>query len=534
MTMKRRDFVASTALAAGGLILAPKLARPAGGLMTRYSLAPPVDPATKELLLSAVDAAMSSGAQFVDARVELVRTQSVSTRELQITGVSETSTQGVGVRVFFDGSWGFAATQELSKEPVARAAQSATAMARANAKIGRGNIHLAPVDGYGDVTWTSDFEIDPWDVSVEDKAAQFLALNEIAVAAENVSFVSSGVQSVKIDKTLATSEGTVAAQRLVRLSPFMTITAVSSDRSDFQTRGSVVEPAGSGYEYVNANMTSANVERWAAEASAKLSAASVESGKYDLVLHPSHLWLTIHESIGHPTELDRALGYEANYAGTSFLSPPEAVLGSLRYGPDFMNVEAERTSSGGLVTIGWDDEGVPADRWMLIDKGIFVDYQTTREQVDWISDITGITHSHGCAYADGWSSIPFQRMPNINLMPGEEDLTEDDIVSGVDDGIFVEGRGSYSIDQQRYNFQFGGQVFWEIKGGKKTRMLRDVGYQARTTDFWNSLAAIGGPSTYFVGGTFRDGKGQPGQINAVSHGCPVSLFQNISVLNTGG
>jgi TldD protein len=281
-------------------------------------------------------------------------------------------------------------------------------------------------------------------------------------------------------------------------------------------------------------MTPENVERWASDASAKLSAAGVEPGSYDLVLHPSHLWLTIHESIGHPTELDRALGYEANYAGTSFLSPPEEVLRSLRYGPEFMNVEAERTSSGGLVTIGWDDEGVPADRWMLIDKGIFVDYQTTREQVDWISDITGITHSHGCAYADGWSSIPFQRMPNINLLPGQQDLTEDDIVGGVDDGIFIEGRGSYSIDQQRYNFQFGGQVFWEIKGGKKTRMLRDVGYQARTTDFWNSLAAIGGPSTYFVGGTFRDGKGQPGQINAVSHGCPVSHFQNISVLNTGG
>ena len=252
------------------------------------------------------------------------------------------------------------------------------------------------------------------------------------------------------------------------------------------------------------------------------------------MLHPSHLWLTIHESIGHPTELDRALGYEANYAGTSFLAPPSEVLNTFRYGPEFMHVEGERTSPGGMASIGWDDEGVPAQSWPMIENGLFVDYQTTRDQVDWISEYTGRTRSHGCSYASGWDEIQFQRMPNMNLLPNrEEDLSEQDVLAAVDRGIYIEGRNSYSIDQQRYNFQFSGQVAWEVRGGKKVRMLRDVAYQARTPDFWNSMAVIGGPSTYYVGGSLNDGKGQPGQSNAVSHGCPIAVFRGVNVLNTG-
>ncbi|MFQ5890705.1 MAG: TldD/PmbA family protein, partial [Gemmatimonadota bacterium] len=462
-----------------------------------------------------------------------VRRRSVTTREQQITGISESSTLGVGVRSFVDGSWGFAATQELAVDSVTRAARSSAEIAKANAKVERAPVRLAPVEAYGDVSWTSEFEIDPWDVPLEDQVGLLLSLNDVALAAPDVRFVSSGVQFVKIDKTVATTEGTTAAQRIIRLLPFMTITAVSSDRTDFQSRGSVLEPAGRGWEYVRDNFTGENVEVWAAEASRKLSATPVEPGRYDLVLHPSNLWLTIHESIGHPTELDRAYGYEANYAGTSFLAPPQAVIGKLRYGPDFMQVEAERTSPGGLASIGWDDEGVPADRWSLVEDGVFVDYQTTREQVDWIAGLTGVTRSHGCAFADGWNSIPFQRMPNINLLPGAEGFSEEDVIGAVDRGVYVEGRGSYSIDQQRYNFQFGGQVFWEVRGGRKTRMLKDVGYQARTTDFWNSLVVLGGSSTYRVGGTFTDGKGQPPQVNAVSHGCPIAVFRNIEILNTG-
>jgi TldD protein len=493
---------------------------------------PTLDSVQKDLLLTAIEAARGAGASYVDARIEFVRSQAVFTREARVSAVSESSTLGLGVRAFFDGSWGFAGTQELERDAVARAGKTAAAIARANAKVERAPVRLAPVKAYGDVTWTSDYAVDPFEVSIDDKAELFLDLNQVALQAPDVRFASSGMMAVRTDKTVATSDGTVAAQRIVRINPFMTITAVSSDHTDFQSRGAVVEPAGRGWEYVEAKLTEENVRRWAAEASQKLRAVSVEPGRWDLVTHPSNLWLTIHESIGHPTELDRALGYEANYAGTSFLAPPEAVIGKTRYGPEFMQIEAERTSSGGLASIGWDDEGVPAESWPLVKDGIFVDYQTTREQVDWISEFTGVTRSHGCAFAQDWANIPFQRMPNTNLLPGAQDLTEDDVIAATDRGIYVEGRASYSIDQQRYNFQFSGQVFWEIRGGRKTRMLRDAAYQARTLDFWNSLDVIGGPRTYMVGGTFNDGKGQPGQTNAVSHGCPIALFRNVNILNT--
>jgi TldD protein len=244
------------------------------------------------------------------------------------------------------------------------------------------------------------------------------------------------------------------------------------------------------------------------------------------------LWLTIHESIGHPTELDRAMGFEANFAGTSFLSPPEKVLNKFKYGPAFMTILGNRTEPGGCSTCGWDDEGVPAQSWAIVDKGIVVNYQTTREMASWISNFTKIRESLGTAYGQDWASIPFPRMPNVSLQPNTQDLSEQDVIGATKRGIYIEGDGSYSIDQQRYNFQFGGQVFWEIKDGKRTRMLRDVAYQARTPDFWNSMALLGGKSTYKLGGALNDGKGQPQQLNAVSHGCPIALFRNVNVINT--
>ncbi|TFG66994.1 MAG: TldD/PmbA family protein [Gemmatimonadales bacterium] len=534
--MERRDFVRQTTAAAGGLALAPRILR--ANRMQAWPRhvrpAPGIDPMLKELLLAAIDAATSAGAQYVDARVELNLGQSVRTREDHVQGISDSASEGIGVRAFVDGSWGFAATRELSKDAVTRVAKVAAEVARANAAVQRAPVRLAPVDALGEVTWTAPHEIDPFDVSVQEKAALLLELNAVAMAQEGVQFVNSSLSSYRTDKTLATSEGTIAAQRFMRVGPSMTITAVSSDRSRFQRRGSVVEPSGFGYEYILANMTPGNVERWANEAVQMLGAESVDAGSWDLALHPSHLWLTIHESIGHPTELDRALGYEANYAGTSFLAPPPEVLGKFRYGPDFMNIQGERTSAGGMASIGYDDEGVGAQSWPMIKDGIFVDYQTTREQVAWISDLTGRTSSHGCSYASSWASIPFQRMPNMNLLPNVvEDLSEEDVLAAVDRGIYIEGRNSYSIDQQRFNFQFSGQVAWEVRGGKKVRMLRDVAYQARTSDFWNSMAVIGGPSTYYVGGSLNDGKGQPGQSNAVSHGCPIAVFRGVNVLNTG-
>src|SRR5512147_1544814 len=303
----------------------------------------------------------------------------------------------------------------------------------------------------------------------------------------------------------------------------MTVTAVGS--GDFATRESVdVAPRGLGYEHVRDAKLVENAARWASEAVEKLTAKSVEVGRYDLVLHPSHLWLTIHESIAHPTELDRAMGYEANYAGTSFVSPPEKVLGKLKYGPEFMNIQGDRSQPGACATIGYDDEGVKPEDFMIIKNGVVNDYQTTREQANWLKwwydQQKTPARSHGCSYADSWSSVQFQRMPNVSLLPGEKDLKWDDLVAATDRGIAILGDGSFSIDQQRYNAQFGGQVFYEIRGGKITGMLKDVAYQMKTTDFWNSMDMIGGKKSYQMGGSFFDGKGQPPQINAVSHGSP--------------
>jgi TldD protein len=493
---------------------------------------PGTDPFERELALLALDEARSSGARYADLRISHHEFESVQTREQQIAAVRSTDSHGLGIRALVGGSWGFAGTRDLSRDGVITAAREATAVAKANDAIAPVETELAPVDAFPEGSWMTPHEIDPFDVTIEEKADLLLRTNAEALRVDGVAFVRSSVLSVKERRLIATSEGTLVQQTFLRLNPSVNITAISSDRSDFQTRGAVVEPAGRGWDYVLELDLPANAGRWGEEAAMKLSATPVDPGKWDLVLHPSNLWLTIHESIGHPTELDRALGYEANYAGTSFLAPPEAVIGKTRLGPEIMTFIGNRDEPTGCATVGWDDEGVPADSWPLIEDGVFVDYQTTREQVSWIQALTGVERSHGCAYGMDWASIPFQRMPNVSLMPGAEPLGNEDVIAQTNHGILIEGRGSYSIDQQRFNLQFGGQVFWEIKNGKKHRMLRDVAYVGRTPDFWNSLTALGGSDTYYIGASFGDGKGQPGQSNAVSHGCPIALFGNIDVINT--
>ncbi len=519
----RRDFMrlASTSAASTALLanVKPVLAQS----LTNFE---------KALLLYAIDVAMDAGADYADGRVIRTQFEAVGTREQRITQVQSTDFFGINVRALVGGSWGFSATQFFDREAISAMAREVVAVARANNAVAPSTTLLAPVDIYPDASWTTPHSIDPFSVSLDDKAALLLRANEEALRIDNIRFASSSILSVKEQRLVATSEGSFIDQTFLRINPAMNITAISDDGGDFQTRGATVEPAGRGYEYVLGLDLVGNASRWAEEAAMKLQAVSVDPGEWDLVLHPSNLWLTIHESIGHPTELDRALGYEANYAGTSFLHPPEEVLGNTRVGPDFMQFVGNRTEFGGCATTGWDDEAVPAESWPIIEDGIFVDYQTTRDQAAWIEAQTGITRSHGCAYGQNWESMPFQRMPNVSLMPGEQDLSEEDVIAATDRGIFIEGRGSYSIDQQRYNIQFAGQVFWEIRDGKKYQMLRDVAYVGRTPDFWNSMDVIGGDSTYFLGASFSDAKGQPMQVNAVSHGCPIALFRNIELINT--
>ncbi len=499
---------------------------------SQQSTAPGPDAAEKDLVLLALDAVKSAGASYADVRVTRNNNEVVATRERQITNVAKSETYGIGVRALVGGSWGFAATRDLSRESVVSTARRAAAIAVGNDKVNPVKTTLAPVKPVPDGRWITPHEIDPFTIPVEQKADLLFKTNEEALRVKGVRFVTSRINSMRDSRLLGTTDGSLIQQTFLRTGPNVTVTAVPGDNGDFQTRNASIPPRSAGWEYVVSLQMQENVLRWAEEAGAKLSAAPVQAGVWDLVLHPSHLWLTIHESIGHPTELDRAMGYEANFAGTSFVSPPEKVLNKLKYGPAFMNIVGNRTEPGGCATCGWDDEGVPAQSWRIIDKGIFVNYQTTREMASWISNLTKVSTSLGTAYGQDWASIPFSRMPNVSLLPNPQDLSEEDVISATKRGIYIEGDGSYSIDQQRYNFQFGGQVFWEIKDGKRVRMLRDVAYQARTPDFWNSMALIGGKGTYRLGAALNDGKGQPEQANAVSHGCPVALFRNISVINT--
>ncbi|MDX6362115.1 MAG: TldD protein, partial [Streptomyces sp.] len=308
-------------------------------------------------------------------------------------------------------------------------------------------------------------------------------------------------------------------------------TAVNVDRAEgsFSSMRTLAPPAGYGWEF----LADSRVWDWDTEIAQlpdllaeKLAAPSVEPGRRDLVIHPSNLWLTIHESIGHATELDRALGYEAAYAGTSFATFDQ--LGKLKYGSELMNVTGDRTAEHGLATIGYDDEGVAGQSWDLVKDGTLVGYQLDRR----IARLTGFDRSNGCAYADSPGHVPVQRMANVSLQPDPAGLSTEDLIGSVDRGIYVVGDRSWSIDMQRYNFQFTGQRFFRIENGRITGQLRDVAYQATTTDFWGSMAAVGGPQTYVLGGAFNCGKAQPGQVAAVSHGCPSALFKGVNILNT--
>ena len=537
MDESRRDFLIKTGAAAAALGVAG-LARPAAAAQRLTVAVTPGDPTIRELAFSGIDAAKSAGAQYADVRIAENRNQRIFTREDRVQGLNDSETFGIGVRVLVNGAWGFAAGRELTKDSVARLAKQAVAQAGANKSAMIRPVVLAPVTPTKNGSWDTPIEIDPFNVAIEEKVQLLLDANAAALKVNGARFVQGAMFFLRERKTLATSDGTFVVQTIYRAQPTMNITAISADRTDFQTRQSNdVAPMGLGYEHVRDAKLVDNATKWATEAVQKLSAKPVEVGKYDLVLHPSHLWLTIHESIAHPTELDRAMGFEANYAGTSFVSPPDKMLGQFKYGPEFMNVQGDREQKGSLSAIGWDDEGVKPDTFLVIKNGIVNDYQTTREQalwLDWWYKKTGReTRSHGCSYSQSWSDVQFQRMPNISLLPGEKDLGWDDLIAATDSGIAIIGDGSFSIDQQRFNAQFGGQLFYEIKGGKIVGMLKDVAYQMRTPDFWNSMDMIGGQKSYFLGGAFNDGKGQPSQSNAVSHGCVPSRFSQINVINTG-
>ncbi|MCC4608612.1 TldD protein [Xanthomonas arboricola] len=539
--MQRRDFLALTGLTMGGLIVPAYF----GKAIAAEQLLTPFDVGRKKRLADAgLNAARQAGASYCDVRIGRYLRQFVITREDKVQNVVNTESIGAGVRVIVGGAWGFAATNELTEQGVAKAAAQAAAIAKANAKVQGTPVQLAPTPGVGEVSWKTPIKKNAMEVPIKDKVDLLLGVNAAATAA-GANFVNSMLFVVNEQKYFASTDGSYIDQDVHRIWAPMSVTAIDKASGKFRTRDGLSAPMGLGYEYLDGAASGKFVSpngvvnyglsydmkedaiAAAKQAQEKLKAPSVKPGKYDLVLDPSHTWLTIHESVGHPLELDRVLGYEANFAGTSFATLDKLKAG-FQYGSDKVHILADKTQPGSLGAVGYDDEGVKTKQWDLIRDGKLVDYQAIRDQ----AHILGKTASDGCCYADSWSSVQFQRMANVSLAAGKTPLSVSDLIKNVENGIYIIGDGSFSIDQQRYNAQFGGQLFYEIKNGAITRMLEDVAYQIRTPEFWNACSAVADQRDYRLGGSFFDGKGQPSQSSAVSHGSSTARFDGINVINT--
>jgi len=540
--LKRRDFIYLTGLGATAAIMPgiPVIGRP----IDPERMLETVDPALKKQMADvALNAARAKGATYTDVRIGRYLNQFVVTREDKVQNIVNTESYGMGIRVIDNGGWGFAATDKLDNDGIAKAAELAVAIAKENSRLLTEPVRLAPQKGYGEVSWKAPIEKNAFEVPIKEKVDLLLGVNSAAMKG-GANYITSLLFLVNEQKYFASTDGSYIDQDIHRIWPAFFITAIDASSGKFETRNSLSTPIGMGYEYLNARpqdkiqgITTLYKGRYdmledakaaGVQVKEKITAKSIEPGKYDVVLDPSHLWLTIHESAGHPTELDRVLGYEANFAGTSFLTLDKWESKKFNYGNKLVNIVADKTQGGSLGAVGYDDEGVKCGQWDVVKEGILVNYQAIRDQ----AHILGLNASQGCCYADNWSSVQFQRMPNISLQPGKEKKSVDDLIKGVEKGIYIVGDGSFSIDQQRYNFQFGGQLFYEIKNGKIAGMLKDVAYQSNTQEFWNSCAGIADQSDYRLGGSFFDGKGQPAQSSAVSHGCATTRFTGVNVINT--
>jgi TldD protein len=480
----------------------------------------------RELAAAALERAAGLGAGHADFRAERITQQQIGLSDGQLETLVDTEDLGLAVRVVVDGTWGFAAAVDLTAEAAVSAAARAVEVARVAAALSTERIELAAEPAHGDVSWVSAYDQDPFGISAAEKIELLGGWSSGLLASDRVDHVDASLLQVRECKFYCDG-ATTATQQRVRVHPELTAVAVEPG-GRFETMRTLAPPAGRGYEYLTGTGWDfpAELAELPELLAARLAAPAVRAGRYDLVIDPSNLFLTIHESIGHATELDRALGYEAACAGTSFATLDQ--LGRLQYGSPVMHVTGDRTVPHGLATIGYDDEGVAAQSWDLIGGGVLTGYQLDRR----MARMEGFGRSNGCAFADSPGHMPIQRMANVSLQPAQDGPSVAGLIAGVEHGIYVVGDKSWSIDMQRYNFQFTGQRFFRISGGRLAGQLRDVAYQATTTDFWNSMEAVGGPQTYVLGGAFNCGKGQPGQIAPVSHGCPAALFRGVRVLNT--
>ena len=473
----------------------------------------------RELCSSAVEAALAAGASYADARAVLGRSQAVSTKNGRVDQLSDAESEGIGVRVLVDGAWGFACDRRLEPAAAQETAERASAFAKAApGSHDRALADLEPQTG----SFRPQVERDPFDVPLSEKVELCLRADE-ALRHTDVKVTQAHVRALSELKTFVSSEGAEIEQELVECGGGIEAIAVSGD-GGYQVRSypsaHVGSSAQAGWEYVEGLGLEQEAPRVAEQAAALLRADPCPAGVTTVVIDAEQMQLQMHESVGHPTELDRIYGTEAAYAGTSFLKPDD--LGSLRYGSELMNITADPTTPGGLGTFGWDDEGVPAARQPVVVEGVLRGFLTSRETAAKIGHGGG-----GSMRADTWSRMPLVRMTNLHLEPGEGSF--ESLLDGVDDGIYLETNKSWSIDDKRLNFQFGTQVAWEIKQGKLGRMLRDATYTGITPVFWGSLDALAGPETWVMHGLTNCGKGQPGQHAHVAHGAPAARFRNVQV-----
>jgi TldD protein len=481
------------------------------------------------LLLDLADLALTlaqrGGANYSDIRLGETRRESIQAREDRLRDFSESSERGFGLRVLVDGCWGFYGAPRLEESSIREAVRQALDNARAVKPIQAQSIvleELRPVES----EWLMPMDVDPFDVPADSKADWLLAVTAAALES-GADYASASLSFAKEERLFANSHGSRIFQSRTRTHPQLDATVVDKATGRFSSRESLTPARGAGWDYVLSCGLLAEAKRAAEDARRKLDAKPVAPGERDIVIDPTNLWLTIHETVGHSTELDRALGWEANFAGTSFVKPE--MLGRLRFGSELMTIVADRSQQGGLSTLGFDDDGVSSQfaSFPIVEHGVFQNYQMALGQ----AHLIGLPRSNGCAYADSPASFPIQRMPNISLQPNPSPTSLNDLIADVEDGLYVVGAGSWSIDQQRDNFQFGGQLFYEIKNGQLGELVRDAAYQGRTVAFWNALDGLGDASTYHLAGTFGCGKGEPVQSAPVSHGAVPARFRKVMVLN---
>ncbi|MHC5053841.1 MAG: TldD/PmbA family protein [Planctomycetota bacterium] len=470
----------------------------------------------------AMEAASGAGAQYADMRIVRRRENSVHVARRSVKAVDDSESSGYGVRVLVEGSWGFSSSTELEPDAVARTASRAVETAKASARAPKPYaVELAPEPAHVD-TCASQFEEDPFEVPNAEKVELLLGCTNAMMDAPDVVMAYGALAFIRMQRVIATSDGSYLDLTNTISVPMMGATAVVGGES--QSRSYQGGARAAGYEFVREVNLPAGAAKWAEEAVVKCKADPTPAGVMDLVLDPMHLALTMHESVGHPTELDRILGWEANMAGRSFVRPED--VGSLEYGSGLVNFTADNVFEGGVGSWFYDDDGVKLRSFPMVREGVLVNVGMTRET----APLIGREGSNGCCRSDGHGSFPINRIPNLYLEPGADDsVTPEALIADVERGVYIEGMGSFSIDQMRNNFQFGGDMFWMIERGRVTRPLKKVTYHAQTRQFWRSCDGLAGRPHWRSHGIMNCGKGEPMQVMYMTHGASHARFRDIQV-----